>query len=117
MRGYLGLRKKPIVKTPPERGLRGIQAINPAAETEPAAVPVGFCQHGVACLLDDLRFRHIGHFGRIVGVLNTGLRFGQVGSGVVQVGDCGIQTVLNGTEGGAEFVDLADSVVKSCQRI
>jgi hypothetical protein len=69
---------------------------------------VGFRQHGVARLLDNLRFRHVGHFGRIVGVLNTGLRFRQVGGGVVQVGDRRIQTVLNGTEGGAEFVDFSD---------
>ena len=60
---------------------------------------VGFCQHGVTGLLDDLRFRHVGYFGRIVSVLNTGLRFRQVGSGVVQVGDCGIQTVLDSTQG------------------
>lgn len=60
---------------------------------------VSFRQHGVTRLLDDLRFRHVGHFGRIVGVLNTGLRFRPVGSGVVQVGDRGIQTVLDSTQG------------------
>ncbi len=78
---------------------------------------VGFCQHGVTGLLDDLRFRHVGHFGRIVGVLNTGLRFRQVGSGVVQVGNGRIQTVLNGTERRAEFINRCNCIIKSLKRV
>lgn len=87
-----------IEKTPPKRGLSVIRRLALQQRQNLLRNLVSFGQHGVTGLLNDLRFRHVGHFGRIVGVLDTGLRFRQVGGGVVQVGYGRAQTVLDRTQ-------------------
>ena len=78
---------------------------------------VSLRQHGGTRLLQDVRAAHVGHFGRVVSILNTGLGRGQVVHGAVQVVDNRIETVLYRTQGGAQLVNLGQGFVEGSQRI
>lgn len=78
---------------------------------------VSLRQHGGTRLLQDVRAAHVGHFGRVVSILNTGLGSGQVVNGAVQVVDYRIETVLYRTQGGAQLVNLGQGFVEGSQRI
>src|SRR5690554_6434967 len=59
---------------------------------------VGLCQYGSAGLLQDLREGHVGHFHRVVSVLNARTDGSEVGLVGAQVGDGILKAVLHGTQ-------------------
>src|SRR6185312_4797844 len=77
---------------------------------------VGLGEHGGAGLLQDLRAGHVGHFHRIVGVLDARLGSRQVGGGGGEVSDGRLEAVLGRAEAGTHVVDLGDRLVQGGQR-
>lgn len=67
--------------------------------------------------MQDVGTAHVGHFGRVVSILNTGLRSGQVVHGAVQVVDNRIETVLYRTQGRTQAVNLCQRFVQGSQWI
>src|SRR5690348_18079928 len=78
---------------------------------------VGLGEDGGTGLLQDLRAGHVGHFRRVVGVLDARTRGRQVGGGGAEVGDGRLEAVLVGAEVGAQAIDLLEGVVQGGQRI
>src|SRR5690606_19229074 len=77
---------------------------------------VGLCQNRGTSLLQDLSASHVGDFDCVVCVFNTRTSCGQVGDGVAQVGDRGLEAVLDCTEVATKIVDLLQGLVKRVQR-
>lgn len=70
-------------------------------------------QYRSTSLLQDLRARHVGNFGSVVSVLDTGLSSRQVVDRVVQVVDGRFETVLNRTHVRTRGIDFRDCSVSS----
>ncbi len=74
-------------------------------------------QNGGTGLLQDLRARHVGDFGRVVGIFDTATRFRQVVYGIAQVGDSGVETVLNRTQVRTQRINLRQRGINFSQRV
>src|SRR5690625_871612 len=77
---------------------------------------VGLCQNRGASLLQDLSTGHVGDFDGVVGVFNTRAGCGQVVDGVVQVGNGGLETILNRPQVAAQVINSLKRIVNSGQR-
>src|SRR5699024_1281667 len=59
---------------------------------------------------------HVGDFDCVVGIFNTRTSCGQVVDRVIQVGNRGLETVLDRTQVAAQVIDLLKRIVNGSQR-
>ncbi|SUH15160.1 Uncharacterised protein [Salmonella enterica subsp. enterica] len=74
-------------------------------------------QNGGTGLLQNLRARHVGDFGRVVGIFDTATGRRQVIYGIAQVGDSGVETVLNRTQVRTQRINLRQRGINFLQRV
>lgn len=76
---------------------------------------VSLRQNGSTGLLQNLRARHVGNFGRVVGIFDTATGRRQVIYGIAQVGDSGVETVLYRTQVRTKCINLCQGSINFLQ--